>query len=125
MRSERHEVDEDMDGRLEDMINDIGESSFRKAHIYDTLWSDKDAPLYKGCTCFTQLSLMLKLFNLNVTNGWTDKSFTELLDLLKQMLSKDNNLLDRFYEVKKILCLMDLEYIKVHACYSDCILYMK
>lgn len=53
--SQVHEVDdgEDMDDRLEDMFSDIGESSFRKAHIYDTLCSDKDTPLYKGCTSFT------------------------------------------------------------------------
>lgn len=31
------------------MICDIGEDSFRKAHMYDTLCSDKDASLYKAC----------------------------------------------------------------------------
>lgn len=41
----RHEVDEDMDDRLEDMICDIGEDYFRKTYIYDTLCSDKDVPL--------------------------------------------------------------------------------
>lgn len=42
---EVHEVDKDMDYRLEDMIYDIGESYFRSVHIYDTLCSDKDTPL--------------------------------------------------------------------------------
>lgn len=51
--SQRHEVYEDMDDQLEYMICDIGESSFRKVHIYDTLCSDKNAHLYKGCTSFT------------------------------------------------------------------------
>lgn len=55
MESQIHEVDEDedMDDRLEDMFRDIGESYFRKVHIYDTLCSDKDTHLYKGCKSFT------------------------------------------------------------------------
>lgn len=62
--SQMHKFDEDMDDRLEDMIRDIGESSFMKTHIYDTLCSDKDAPLYKGCISFTRLFALLKLFNM-------------------------------------------------------------
>lgn len=42
------------------MFYDIGEDSFRKANIYDTLCSDKDVSLYKGCTSFTQLFAVLK-----------------------------------------------------------------
>lgn len=45
--------DDDMDDRLEDMIHDIGESSYINAHIYETLCIEKDVPLYKGCTNFT------------------------------------------------------------------------
>lgn len=60
---------------MEDMIHDIGEDSFRKAHIYDILCNDKNASLYKGCTSFTQLSTVLKLFNLKEKSRWMDKSF--------------------------------------------------
>ena len=75
-QSQRVEEDEYMEDHLEDMFRDIGESSFKNAHIYDTLCSDKDTPLYKGCTSFTRLSVVLKLFNLKAKNGWSDKSFT-------------------------------------------------
>lgn len=51
--------------------------------------------------------------------------FTELLDLLKQMLPEDNNLSDRYYDAKKILFPMDLEYTKIYAFYNDCIFYMQ
>lgn len=112
-----------MNDRLEDEIRDIGEYSFRKSHIYDTLYSGKDEPLYKGCTSFTRLSMVLKLFNLKANHGCIDKSFTKLLELLKQML--DKNLLDRSYEVKKILCPMSLKYIKIHVCCNNDILYKK
>lgn len=107
------------------MFHDIRESSFRKTHIYDTICSDKGTPLYKGCKIFTRLSVVLKLFNLKAKNGWSDISFKKFLDLLKQMLLEDNNFPSRCYDAKKIFSPMDLEYIKIHACHNDCILYMK
>ena len=68
-QSQRVDEDEYMEDQLEDMFCDIGESSFKNAHIYDTLCSDKDTPLYKGCTSFTQLSTVLKLFNVKEKMG--------------------------------------------------------
>lgn len=67
----RHEIDEDMHDRLEDLIYDIGESSFTKTCIYDTLCSDKDVLLYKGCTSFTRFSTVLKKFNVK-EKKWLD-----------------------------------------------------
>ena len=122
---QRVDEDEYTKDQLEDIFCDIGESSFKNAHIYDTICSDKDTLLYKGCTYFTLLSMVLKLFNLKAKNGWSDKSFTELLELLKQMLPENNKLSDCFYEAKKILCPMGLEYIKIHVFPNDCVLYKK
>jgi hypothetical protein len=79
-------VDVDMNDRLDDMIHDIGPESFQRAHMYDTLRKDREETLYPGCTNFTRLSAVLRLFNLKARNGWTDKSFSELLELLKEML---------------------------------------
>jgi len=87
--------------------------------------SDVETSLYPGSTNFTQLSTMLRLMNLKAINGWTDKSFTKLFQLLKNMLPKGNTLPNRNYEAKKILCAMGIEYKKIHACSNDCILYRK
>ncbi|XP_058784347.1 uncharacterized protein LOC131659130 [Vicia villosa] len=114
-----------MDDRLEDMMRDIGQDSFKRAHVYDSLYNDKDTPLYPGCTNFTRLSAVLKLFYLKAINGGTDKSFTELLELLTKMLPEGNVFPSRYYEVKKIFCPMGLEYEKIHACPNGCILYRK
>ncbi|CAJ2679429.1 unnamed protein product [Trifolium pratense] len=123
--SQSENVSLDMDDRLEDMKRDIGEDSFKRAHVHDTLCSDKDTPLYPGCTNFTRLSAVLKLFNMKAKNGWTDKSFSELLELLTQMLPEGNVIPNRCYEAKKVLCPMGLEYERIHACPNDCILYRK
>jgi len=74
-------------------------------------------------TNFTWLPITLKLFSLKARNGWTDKSFIELLELLKKMLLENNMLPICNYERKKILCPMGLEYKKIHACLNDCVLY--
>ena len=58
---------------------------------------------------------MLALVNLKARFGWSDKSLTELLVLLKNMLHNDNKLPNSHYEAKKILCPVGLEYKKIHA----------
>jgi len=65
--------------RLEDMIRDVGTESFVEAHGYKSMSSNSETPLYPGWTNFTQLSAVLRLMNLKAINGWTDKSFMELL----------------------------------------------
>jgi len=113
------------DDRLEDMIHDVGAESFEKVHGYGSMSSDTETPLYHGSTNFTRLSVVLELMNLKAINGWTNKSFTELLQLLKDMLPEENTLPNRNYEAKKILYPMGMEYKKIHACPNDCILYRK
>ena len=66
---------------------------------------------------------MLALVNLKARFGWSDKSLTELLVLLKNMLPNDNKLPNSHYEAKKILCPVGMEYQKIHACCNDCMLY--
>jgi len=46
-------------------------------------------------TKFSRLSVVLRLFNLKAKNGWSDKSFTELLQLLIEMLPEGNTIPDR------------------------------
>ena len=67
------------DDRLEYMICDVGAESFPKVHGYGSMSSDVETPLYPGSTNFTRLSAVLRLMNLKAINGWTDKSFTKLL----------------------------------------------
>ena len=80
-------------------------------------------PLYEGCTTFTRLTAVLALANLKARFGWNDKSFNELLVLLKKMLPENNTLPKNQYEAKKILCPVGMEYQKIHSFPYDCILY--
>ena len=71
---------------IEEMICDLGQEGFEQAHapLYEKIEIDSNKPLYSGCTSFTRLSAVLALVNLKARFGWSDKSFTELLMLLKK-----------------------------------------
>jgi len=107
------------------MNRDIGEDSFHQAHVYDSLKEYSVTKLYPGCSTFSRLSTVLRLFNIKTRNGWTNKSFTELLELFHQILPEGNTLPSSHYEAKKILCPIGMEYRKIHVCPNDCILYRK
>jgi len=110
---------------MEDMIRDIGEESFHQTHVFDSLKDDSLTELYTGCSSSSRLSAVLRLFNMKAKNGWTDRSFTKLLEFWHEILLQGNTLSTGHYEAKKILCPMGLEYRKINACPNDCILYRK
>jgi len=115
-----------MGDRLENMIHDLGQESFQQAHapMYEGLQSDSKKPLYTGCkNSLTLLSVVLSLVNVKVRYGWSDKSFTLLLQVVHDLLPEENTLPKSYYQAKKILCSMGMEYQKIHACPKDCILY--
>jgi hypothetical protein len=51
-----------------DEMNDINQ--------YRKLIEDVRKPLYPGCTSFSNLLAIVKLYNLKVKNGWYDTSLT-------------------------------------------------
>ena len=63
------------------------------------------------------------MVNVKARYGWSDKSFTSLLQVVQDMLLEENMLPKSYYQAKKILCPMGMEYQKIHACPNDCILY--
>ena len=97
---------------MEDMIRDLGQEGFLHAHApyNEDLQTNSKLPLYLGCTTFTRLSEVLALVNLKAKFRWSDKSLTELLVLLKNMLPTDNKSPKSHYKAKNILCPVGMEY---------------
>ncbi|KAG7529490.1 Transposase-associated domain [Arabidopsis suecica] len=87
--------------------------------------ADAEIPLYPSCLNHSKLSAIVSLFRLKTKNGWSDKSFNELLETLPEMLPADNVLHTSLYEVKKFLKSFDMGYEKIHACVNDCCLFRK
>jgi hypothetical protein len=80
----------------------------------------------KGCHKeHTVLWMILELLKLKASNGWSDSSFSTLLELLSKVLPKPNSLPISTYLAKKIICPLALGVEKIHACPNHCILYRK
>uniref|UniRef100_A0A151UD49 Uncharacterized protein n=1 Tax=Cajanus cajan TaxID=3821 RepID=A0A151UD49_CAJCA len=98
-----------------------GNNSYK---LYQLL-KEAEQKLYPGCKKFTKLSFIVHLYHLKCLNGWTDKSFTMLLELLSDALPEENTLPKSFYDTKKIISGLGLSYEKIHACPNDCIFYRR
>ncbi|KAK9078277.1 hypothetical protein SSX86_002334 [Deinandra increscens subsp. villosa] len=110
----------DLSGMFSNCESSIGDNDQEKLQ---QMFVDSEKPLYAGCENFSKLSAVLKLFNLKSNYGWSDKSFTSLLEILHDMLPKDNELPISLYQAKKLMCPMGLEVKRIHACPNDCMLY--
>jgi len=87
---------------IDDMLHDVEHNVVDKDYEkFQQLFDDSEKPLYLGCTKFTKFSVVLKLFNLKGSNGWSDKSFTSLLEILHEILPEDNELRVSFIPSKK------------------------
>jgi hypothetical protein len=101
---------------IEEMVRNIerhgddDQYSNDKLAKYKKMIEDSKKPLYHGCTVqYTRLFMMVKLFQLKASNGWSDCIFKDLLMLLKDMLPQGNAILETIYEVKQIIYPLGLE----------------
>ncbi|XP_073152932.1 uncharacterized protein [Henckelia pumila] len=108
-----------------DMVHAAFDSYADNPTTFKNLLEDAEKPLYPGCSKFTRLSAVVKLFNLKAKYSWSDKSCADLLNFLGEMHPDDNELSLSFYDAKKSLCALGITYEKIHACPNDCILYRK
>jgi hypothetical protein len=68
---------------------------------YKKMIEDSKKPFYHGCVAqYMRLFVMVKLFQLKVSNGWSDGSFKDLLMLFKDMLPQGNAIPETIYEAK-------------------------
>jgi hypothetical protein len=90
-------------------MNDIGADFVDISEIFKNLGNYSNVPLFLGCTKFMKISVIFKLYNLKAKNGWSNKSFIFLLQLLREIFPKNNSIpdstvdltseFDIFYEV--------------------------
>jgi hypothetical protein len=67
---------------------------------YKKMIKDSKKSFYHGCAAqYTRLFVMVKLFQLKASNGWSDGTFKDLM-LLKDMLPQGNAVLETVYEEK-------------------------
>ncbi|XP_073224845.1 uncharacterized protein [Cicer arietinum] len=128
------EMEHDMDGLVHDVFGIhsteepiCGEGEripeVRENSKFYKFVKENEQMLYPNCRKYSKLSFMVHLYHLKCLHGWSDKSFSMLLDLLRDALPEENILPKSYYETKKIVSGLGLGYEKIHACPNDCILY--
>ena len=106
-------------------LSDMAEGEDKKEDEFLAKLADAETPLYPSCSSHNKLSAIVSLFRLKTQNGWSDKSFNDLLETLLDMLPEENVLHTSLYDVKKFLKSFDMGYEKIHACGNDCCLFRK
>ncbi|KAK9212492.1 hypothetical protein WN943_001874 [Citrus x changshan-huyou] len=112
-------------GNTVEMVEDAFKDCDSDPKALKKLLEDSEKPLYPGSNKFTKLSSLVKLYNIKGRYGWSNSSFSDLFSALSDMLPEGNDLPVSMYEAKKTMSALGLEYIKIHACPNDCILYRK
>ncbi|KAL5538476.1 hypothetical protein UlMin_035499 [Ulmus minor] len=111
---------------LEDIISndaEVDQLGNQSSNVqYDDLFTTLNSELYPGVSSFSSLNFLVKLMHLNMMNKWTNKSFDELLKLLKLAFPK-MDLVESHYEAKKLMTKMGLGYQSIHVCKNDCALF--
>ena len=120
------ENEDDVEDDIDDMcgmMNDLEDDFVERPELFESMMNDAETPLYEGCTSYSKLSFLVTLFHLKASGGWTNTSFTLLLETLKEAFPKDNKVPLSMYEAKKTLGTLGMKYEKFHACPHDCVLY--
>ena len=85
---------------------------------YDDLFIKLRSQLYPDASSFSSLNFLVKLMHIKVMKKWTNKSFDELLKLLKQAFPKID-LVDSHYQAKKMMTKLGFGYRSIHVCKNE------
>lgn len=82
-----------------------------------------DSELWPLCKNYSQLSLVARMMNLESVNNMSEKCFDGFAELMKEIVSYNNLVLENFYQTKRLLSGMGLPMKKIKCCYHNCMFY--
>jgi hypothetical protein len=119
-------IDEEDAELLEAMLRRHMDPSMFFKKGMESLKKAAEEPLYdesKGCTKeFTTLRSVLKLLMLKARYGLSDVGFDSFLNIIADMLPKENKVPANTYYAKKLISPLAMDEEKIHACRNHCIL---
>ncbi|KAL6584869.1 hypothetical protein OROMI_004158 [Orobanche minor] len=107
----------------EDNLMGDEETPNPEAEKFYRLLKDAEQELYPGCKNFTKLSFLVRMLQIKALGNWSDKSFSMMLDLLKESFPEGVQLPKNDYETRKTLRDLGLDYQKIDSCTNDCMIY--
>ncbi|KAL4563992.1 hypothetical protein LXL04_028041 [Taraxacum kok-saghyz] len=103
--------------RVRQCLNEDAKRFFR-------LLEDGKQELFPRCKKISKLSFIIRLFLYKTLHGLSNVAFDDLLQLLKEVIP-DIKLPTNFFQAKKTVSGLGLDYKKILACLNDCMLYWK
>ncbi|QHO34862.1 uncharacterized protein DS421_9g270660 [Arachis hypogaea] len=121
------DLNEDGDGDEDNIEDGDGDNAENEEHNGENvefykLLEDGNEHLYEGCTKYSKLSFLISLYHIKCLYRISDKAMTEILKLLKDAFG-NAKISNTFYEAKKTINKLGLNYTKIPACPNDCMLY--
>nr|XP_033509894.1 uncharacterized protein LOC104088328 [Nicotiana tomentosiformis]XP_033509895.1 uncharacterized protein LOC104088328 [Nicotiana tomentosiformis] len=119
---------DDIDGLLNDQFRDVAhaegvyEGPNEDANKFYNLVDEASQELYSGGKGFSKLSFTIRLYFLKYLHGWSNASFTSLVELLKEAMPEFNIPIS-YNKAKSIVKDIGLDYEKIDACPNDCMLF--
>ncbi|RYQ90817.1 hypothetical protein Ahy_B09g096803 [Arachis hypogaea] len=118
--------DEDsMNGHVRDIAEGLlylsNEPSCEARAFHDVL-EDGEQELYPGCSRFSKLSFLVRLYHIKCICGVSDKTFELILELLGDAF-EHARIPKTLHDAKRIIRKLCIEYKKIDACPNDCMLY--
>ncbi|XP_015948906.1 uncharacterized protein LOC107473833 [Arachis duranensis] len=100
----------------------IEEEHHQGAKRFQRPMRDYEQSLYPD-SGISRLSFIIKLFQIKCRYGWSNNSVDALLLFLKSIFPKENSCPTSFYDARKVIRDLGLDYEKIDACVNDCILF--
>jgi len=94
-----------------------------KAKKFLELLEEARKELFPGCTEATQVSFIVKMFQLKCMFGCSNACLEFVLELFLLVLPKGHCMPDSLEKIRKVVRDLGLNYEKIHACYNDCVLF--
>ncbi|GJX26679.1 uncharacterized protein Tco_0232975 [Tanacetum coccineum] len=98
----------------------LGEEDIR----YKMLLEECEREFYPRCK-YSNLSFTLRLYHTKCIGGISNKTFSMILELIKDAFPHLSSLPSSNNEAKKLTRDLGLSYQKIHVCPNDCMLYLR
>ncbi|XP_038987986.1 uncharacterized protein LOC120112507 [Phoenix dactylifera] len=105
-------------------VNHEEEPNKDAADFYSLL-KDAEVPLWEGCKKHSKLSAISQLLNCKSEFNMSISYYDRIMKIVKNMLPESEKLPSDFYQSKKMLRKLGLEYTSIDVCENNCMLFYK
>ena len=81
--------------------------------------------MYPGCTDATKVFFIVELFQVKCLYGISNTTLEGVLNMFTRFFPKGHCVQDTMEKVQRVVRDLGLDYVKIHACEKDCMLFWK